>query len=188
MPRPPREQIENGLYHVTIRGNRRGLVFLDDDDFVRFVRLLRRTVTRYEWQLHAFCLMNNHYHLLLTTPKPNISAGMCLLNGHYARTFNETHRVSGHVFERRFHAVVVTSERHLVVLSAYIALNPVVAGSCSRPEDYEWSSYAYVVRGDRALPFLSPDRLLTHFAGDVCPPRESYRRYVEGRAAELAAA
>ena len=111
MPRPPRQQIADGIYHVTIRGNRRGLVFLNDDDFQRFLRLLRRVVRRYGWELHAFCLMHNHYHLLLTTPTPNISAGMCLLNGHYARTFNEIHGVSGHVFERRFHSVVVTSCR-----------------------------------------------------------------------------
>jgi putative transposase len=186
MGRPQREQIENGLYHVTIRGIRRGPIFLDEDDFARFLRLLARVVERREWEIHAYCLLTNHYHLLLTTPNADISHGMCLLNGHYGRTFNELHGFTGHVFERRFHATVIVTEEHLVVTSAYIALNPVAAGLADRPQAYRWSSYAATVNGANDVPFLSPARLLRQFADDPSPPREAYRRYVERRQADLA--
>jgi REP element-mobilizing transposase RayT len=186
MGRPHRVQIENGLYHVTIRGNRRGLVFLGEDDYLLFLRLLRRVVRRFGWEVHAYCLMPNHYHLLFTTPDPNLSAGMCLLNGHYARAFNDIHHLTGHVFERRFHAVLVKTEEHLIVLSAYIALNPVIARLVDRAEDYLWSSYGSTVTGKGELPFVSPDRLFRQFDADLHPPREAYRRYVERRHADVA--
>jgi REP element-mobilizing transposase RayT len=186
MGRPHREQVENGIYHATIRGNRRGLVFLGEDDYLLFLRLLRRVVVRFEWELHAYCLMPNHYHLLFTIPEPNLSAGMCLLNGHYARAFNEIHGLTGHVFERRFHSGLVRTEEHMIVVSAYIALNPVLARHCDRPEQYRWSSYRATVTGKGGLAFVSPARLLQQFAGDTQPPREAYRRYVERRQTDVA--
>ena len=186
MARPPRVQVANGIYHVTIRGLRRGPIFLGDDDYALFLRLLARVVRKFGWEVHAYCLMTNHYHLLVSTPRPNISGGMCLLNGMYARTFNELHGFTGHAFERRFHATLVETEDHLIVVAGYIALNPVVAGLCDQPHQYRWSSYGATVRGDVTPPFLSPGRLLRQFAVDTNAPRDAFRRFVERRQAELA--
>jgi putative transposase len=116
-------------------------LFVDDRDRERFLEQLAQTVSRHRWQCHAYCLMSNHYHLLLETPEPNLPAGMLLLNGSYARWFNSRHGTVGHVFERRYHAEPVTGDGHLLETCRYIVLNPVRAGLVLRPYDWIWSSY-----------------------------------------------
>jgi REP element-mobilizing transposase RayT len=104
MPRLPRRQIPDGLYHVTTRGNRRQPIVLEDRDCEVFLVLLGKVVKRLGWKVHAYCLMTNHYHLLVETPNADISVGMQLLNGQYAQAFNRRHGYEGHLFERRFAA------------------------------------------------------------------------------------
>jgi putative transposase len=147
MPRTPRLQVPAGLYHVTARGNRRQAVFIDDVDRARFVALYERVIEKYRWRSRAFCLMSNHYHLVLQTPTPNLSAGMHWLNSVYARKFNERHSVDGHLFESRFRSLLVETESHLHELLRYVAMNPVQAGLCRRPSEWPWSSF-YGTDGD----------------------------------------
>jgi REP element-mobilizing transposase RayT len=133
------------LYHVTTRGVRRQAIFVDDIDRRRFLELLADVVDRFGLICLGYCLMENHYHLVIETPEANLSAGMHRLNGLYAQRFNRRHDFEGHVFERRFHAELVTSTAHLLELSRYVPLNPVRAGTCRDAAGYRWSSFRATV-------------------------------------------
>ena len=130
MARAPRVQVAGGLYHVGSRGVRRTRIYRSNGDYVLFELLLQRAVERFGWRCHTYCLMPNHYHLLIETPAPNLSAGMQRLNSTYAQWFNDLHGFSGHVFERRFFSRLVESSYDLLELVRYIVLNPVRAGIC----------------------------------------------------------
>ena len=132
----------NGIYHVTARGNRRQVVFEDDRDRRTFLALLRQVVSRRGWTCHSYCLMPNHFHLVVQTPAADLSAGMQALNSRYAERFNRRHGLDGHLFQGRFHAVAVESDWHLLELARYVVLNPVRGGLSGGPADYPWSSYA----------------------------------------------
>jgi REP element-mobilizing transposase RayT len=165
---------------VTARGNRRQQIFSDDHDRARFVELLAEVVAQTGWRCHGFCLMPNHYHLLVETPEPNLSVGMYRLNGLYAQWFNRRHEVDGHLFQRRFHSVLVESNWHLVELCRYIVLNPVRAGLCAHPREWRWSSYrATIGVGARRPSFLTLDWLLAQFGRRTAQARASYRGFVE---------
>ncbi|MGH2838214.1 MAG: transposase [Thermoleophilaceae bacterium] len=105
MPRPPREQVAGGVYHVVARGVDRGLIFRDDPDRQRYLDLLGEVIERRGWRVLAYCLMDNHVHLLVETPEPNLAAGMQWLNGHYARYYNDRYDRCGHLFQDRYKAV-----------------------------------------------------------------------------------
>jgi putative transposase len=141
MPRPPRVQLAGGTYHVTSRGNRRQSIYHDDDDHRRFLAIRDRVVTRCGWHVHAYCLMSNHFHLLIETPRPNLSAGMQRLKCEYAAYFNERHSFDGHLFRQRFGSRLIETEEHRVEALRYIALNPVRAGLCEHPAEWPWSSF-----------------------------------------------
>src|SRR5262249_23295982 len=127
MPRPPRLAPPGGIFHITSRGNRRQVIFFDDDDRRWFIRLLDRAVGRFRWKCHAYCLMDNHLHLLVETPDENLSQGMQWLLGRYAQDFNWRHGFDGHLFQGRFKSQRVQSNWHLIELGRYIVLNPVRA-------------------------------------------------------------
>ena len=165
MARPPRYQVAGGFFHVTTRGVRKTPIFVDADDRRRFLVLLERVVRRYAWRIHTYCLMGNHFHLLVETPDANLSVGMQLLNGQYAAAFNRRHGFQGHVVERRFHSEQILSELHLLETTRYIVLNPVRAGFCRDPGDWEWSSYRAAVGCVRRPMFLTLDWMLGLFAG-----------------------
>jgi putative transposase len=141
MPRPPRIQVAGGLYHVTSRGNRRQAIFHDDDDRRWFLMLRHRVTQRWGWRLHAYCLMTNHFHLLVETPERNLSSGMQRLKSGYAGYFNERHSLVGHLFQQRFGSRLIEGEEHLSETLRYIALNPVRAGLCAHPAEWPWSSF-----------------------------------------------
>jgi putative transposase len=184
MARPLRVEFPGGLYHVTARGNGRLAVFIDDSDRERFLAVLASVVARYHVLCHAYCLMGNHYHLLLETPEANLSRAMRQLNGVYSQGFNRCHRRSGHVFEGRFHAQVVDKESYLRVVCRYIVLNPVRAGLVVHPCQWPWSSYA-ATAGEQPVPtFLSVDWVLA--LGDTLERAEAERRYRQFVAAGLA--
>jgi hypothetical protein len=128
--------------------------------------------------------MTNHFHLLLTTPQPNISPGMQYLNGRYAQWFDWRHNFEGHVYERRFWSSLVTTDSHLFETARYIVLNPVRAGMCRTAGDWRWSSYRATVTGVRDGPHLSV-WLLSQFGRNPKEAREAFARFV--RAGELAA-
>jgi len=160
MARPLRVQFPGGLYHVSARGNEQKLIFADDVDCDSFLRVLALVVERYHVLCHAYCLMNNHYHLLLETPDSNLSHAMRQLNGVYSQRFNRRHGRTGHLLGGRFHAVVVHRDAHLREVSRYIVLNPVRAGLFDDPAAWRWSSYLATV-GEALVPsFLTTEWLL----------------------------
>jgi putative transposase len=134
-------QVAGGTYHVTSRGNRRQSIYHDDDDRRSFLGQRDRIVARCGWRLHAYCLMDNHFHLLVETPRPNLSVGMQRLKCEYAAYFNARHLLDGHLFKQRFGSRLIESEDHLHEALRYIALNPVRAGLCEHPSEWPWSSF-----------------------------------------------
>src|SRR5262245_17657940 len=178
MPRPPRVAPPGGIFHITSRGNRRQIIFFDDDDRRWFIRLLDRVVLKCRWKCHAYCLMDNHIHLLIETPDENLSEGMQWLLGRYAQDFNWRHGFDGHLFQGRFKSETVTSERHLLELSRYIVLNPVRARICARAEAWPWSSYRAAVGAVGAPPFLTVEWLLEQFGRTIEAARLTYELFV----------
>jgi putative transposase len=178
VPRPPRIDIPDGIHHVSARGNRRQEIFLDDHGRRRFLRLLTEVSADLTWLVHGFCLMPNHYHLVIETRQPNLSRGMHRLNSVYARWFNSRHGLDGHLFQGRFHAVLVENEAHLLELSRYHALNPVRAGLCANPAAWPWGGYCAVVGLAKPPPFLSVERVLAHFGQDRESARRAFRAFV----------
>jgi putative transposase len=175
MARPLRIEFPGGLYHVTARGNGRLAIYVDNSDRERFLAVLASVVARYRVLCHAYCLMGNHYHLLLETPEANLSRAMRQLNGVYSQAFNRCHRRSGHVFEGRFHAQVVDKQSYLRAVCRYIVLNPVRAGLVFHPREWRWSSYA-ATAGERPVPaFLSVDWVLA--LGETRERAGAERRY-----------
>jgi putative transposase len=178
MPRPPRVLLPGGVYHVTTRGNAGSRIYVDDVDRERFLGLCVDVVERFGWRCHAYCLMSNHYHLLLETPEPNLPLGLSRLNSLYARSFNRDHRRSGHVFGDRYFAIVVERESHLLEVARYVVLNPVRAGICRDPADWPWSSYAGTAGLTSVPALLTVDWLLGQLAPDRGRAQERYRSFV----------
>jgi REP-associated tyrosine transposase len=180
MARPARIQIPGGLYHVTSRGVRRSAIVSDEDDCSVFVETLARVVPRCSWACHAYCLMTNHFHLLVETPLPNIATGMQALKTAFAQHFNRRHGTTGHVFEGRYGAVLVAKDSHLLEAARYIVLNPVRAGLCGRPEEWPWSSFLATAGLARLPSFLATGTIWPFFAANANPVAQSrYRQYVE---------
>ncbi|MBX3324921.1 MAG: transposase [Nitrospira sp.] len=182
MARPLRIEYPGAVYHVTSRGNARQDIVVDDRDRQQFLALLAQVIDRFGWRCHAYCLMDNHYHLLLETPQPNLSRGMRQLNGRYTQTYNRQHRRVGHLFQGRFTAILVEKEAHLLELCRYVVLNPVRANMVTHPRVWTWSSYRATVGETSAPPWLTIDWILEQFAPRVGTAQEQYRVFVaEGR-------
>ena len=179
MARPLRLQLSGVAYHVIARGNDRQTVFRDTRDLEIFLEVVAHTVERYEWLCHTYCLMDNHYHLLLETPKRNLSLGMRQVNGVYARRFNVRHRRCGHFFQSRYRSILVQRDSHLLRASRYIVLNPVRAGICAHPDRWRWSSYRALAGTGPAEAFLCTDELLSQFGRTRHAAQAAYRRFVE---------
>jgi REP element-mobilizing transposase RayT len=161
MARPLRIQFPGGIYHVTARGNGRQALFVDDIDCARFLGVLQAVVAEYRLLCHAYCLMTNHYHLLLETPEANLSRAMQQLNGVFAQRFNRRHERTGHVLEGRFHAQVIDRDAHLREVCRYIVLNPVRAGLVADPREWRWSSFQATAGETEAPLFLTVDWVLS---------------------------
>jgi putative transposase len=143
-----------------------------------YLRMLRGTVRQQRWCLLAYCLMENHVHLLMETPQANLSGGMQRMHGLYAREFNTRHGRSGHVFQGRYGAVRMTTDDQLIGAAIYVAMNPVEAGLCSRPEEWPWSSHAEVIAGRRP-DWIDVSRLLGLFGPDADEGRQRYAALFE---------
>lgn len=178
MARPLRIEYEGAVYHITSRGNARQDIFLDDNDRTKFLEILSDVVERHNWVCYAYCLMTNHYHLLIETPDANLARGMHQLNGVYTQAFNRRHHRVGHVLQGRYKAILVEKESHLLELARYIVINPVRAKSARHPRDWRWSSYR-TTAGEREAPtFLTVDWILAQFGPDRKKSIKEYRRFV----------
>lgn len=178
MARPLRIEYPGALYHVTSRGNAREPIFLSDIDRELFLFLLDEVVRRFNWLCHAYCLMDNHYHLLIETPDPTLSSGMRHLNGVYTQRFNRQHQRVGHLLQGRFKAILVDKLSYLLELARYIVLNPVRAGMVETVGQYPWSSYRATVGYEPAPPWLCIDWLLSQFAHSKSQAQQHYLAYV----------
>jgi putative transposase len=139
MPRILRTTLPDGYFHVTARGVEQRAIYLDREDCRSFLDLFASTVRRHRWGVYAFCLMGNHYHVVIEAPRAELSGGVQRLNGVYAQRFNRRHGRWGHLFGDRFASWVIETDEHLHDACRYVLENPVRAGLCERPEDWPWS-------------------------------------------------
>jgi putative transposase len=166
------------VYHVTARGNAQADIFLSDSDCQVFLDILADVIEKYSWLCHAYCLLDNHYHLIIETPDPNLSLGMRQLNGVYTQAFNRAHQRVGHVFQGRFKAILVEKGSHLLELCRYVVLNPVRAGMVTQPGNWRWSSYKVTAYGGKVPEVLTIDWVLGQFAERKVAARQQYRKFV----------
>lgn len=186
MPRPLRPQLPDGIYHITSRGIQKLPIYRDDEDREAFLEILGVVVAKYAWTCLEYCEMTNHYHLLVQTPDPNIAAGMRLLNGLYARTFNAKHSLRGHLFESRYGSELVETVEQLIAAVLYIAYNPVVASLCDDPADWLWSSVAASL-GLRPAPEFLHTEVLLDLLGMQTPAQLAELIYADYRLQRAAA-
>jgi REP element-mobilizing transposase RayT len=180
MARPLRLEFPGAVYHITARGDRREAIFLDDEDRLRFIDLLAKETKQQGWLLYAFCLMDNHYHLLLETPQPNLVRGMRRLNGVYTQAFNRAHGLVGHVLQGRYKSILVDKDAHLRELCRYVVLNPMrvrkpTIKSLSR---YPWSSYLATAGRMPSPQWLSTGLVQTLFGSRKGAAIKAYERFV----------
>jgi len=179
MARPLRLEFPGAVYHVTSRGNVRQRIFLGDADRELFLDTPAHVISRYRWLCHAYCLMENHYHLLIETPRANLSLGMRQLNGIYTQTFNRRHHRVGHLFQGRFRAILVEKESYLLELCRYIVLNPVRVKSTVATQAWKWSSSRATAGLSAAPELLTTDWLLGQFGGSRATAQQRYREFVK---------
>lgn len=178
MSRPLRLEFPDALYHLTARGDRREDIYEDDEDRVAFLDVFSSVIEQFNWVCYAYCLMGNHYHLLVQTPDANLSKGMRQLNGVYTQAYNRRHKKTGHLFQGRYKSILVDEESYLLELSRYIVLNPVKAGMVNSVGQWKWSSYQATV-GDAPVPeWLSSDYLLSQFSVQRKTAVRKYREFV----------
>lgn len=181
MTRPLRIEYPDAFYHITARGNERNNIFRDDLDKERFLAYLESAVVRYKAVIHVYCLMNNHYHLLLSTPSGNLSEIVRHINGAYTVYFNKRHHRCGHLFQGRYKAILVDADEYAGELSRYIHLNPVRAGVVEKPENYPWTSYLYYIDKKKAFRWLTTGWLLLYFGKRPAEAQRTYRVFVEAK-------
>lgn len=179
MARPLRIEHDGALYHITARGNERNSIYREEWDYQKFLEILSELQQRYDVLIHGYVLMGNHYHLLIETPKGNITKVMHYLNATYTGYFNKKYRRDGHLFQGRYKGLLIEKERYLLSVSRYIHLNPVRAGMSGRPEGYRWSSYPeYIGRGKRSK-WLTSDWILGQYSRDDEKARRLYKAFVD---------
>ncbi|WMN60891.1 transposase [Pseudoalteromonas xiamenensis] len=165
MSRSLRLQSAWALYHVTSRGNERQTIYRSKDDFARFLAVLTSVCERFNWVIHSYCLMTNHYHLFVETPDANLAKGMRQLNGVYTQQVNRKYQRVGHLFQGRYKSILVDKDSYLLELCRYIVLNPVRAKSMvNSPVEWPWSSYQEAIGLRKSPDWLATDALLLLFA------------------------
>jgi putative transposase len=178
MARPLRIEYPGAVNHVTSRGNAGIKTFRDDPEREIFLSIFSEVVKRYNWICHAYCLMGNHYHLMVETPDANLSLGMRQLNGIYTQKVNRRHHQSGHIFQGRFKAVLVQKESYLLELCRYVILNPVRAGLVENVEDWIWSSYKATAGIGKSAAYLTTDWILGVFNSKRKLAQSQYRTFI----------
>lgn len=178
MSRPMRIVYPGAVYHVTARGNRRGEIFTEDEDGYSFLIILGEVARRFNLLCHAYCLMGNHYHLILETPDGNLPRAMRQLNGVYTQIFNRRHCKCGHVLQGRYKAILIEKAAYLLEACRYVVLNPVRAVLADGPADWRWSSYRSMVGLADSPDFLGVEWLLRQFDEDPVMARKLYTAFI----------
>ncbi len=178
MARPLRIEFAGALYHVTSRGNKCEDIYLSDRDRELFLSILGEVCQRFNWHCHAYCLMSNHYHLLIETPDANLAQGMRQLNGVYTQRFNQAQKRVGHVFQGRYKAILVEKDSYLLELSRYIVLNPVRARMVRAAQDWPWSSYRATVGFSQAPQWLTVNWVLSAFGPYLSEAVNGYELFI----------
>lgn len=178
MARPLRIEYAGAVYHITSRGNERKAVFKTDQDRINFLNTLQHVNKRYHWICHAYCLMDNHYHLLIETPDGNLALGMRQLNGVYTQLFNKLHGRTGHLFQGRYKSILIQKDSHLPEVCRYVVLNPVRAKMAERPDAWKWSSYRATAGREAAHPCVTIDWVQGQFSGRREKAEQEYRKFV----------
>lgn len=179
MARPLRISYPGAFYHITSRGNEQKPVFKSKKDREKFLEYLESAVKRYDAVIHTYCLMDNHYHLLLETPSGNLSKIMAHINGAYTTYFNVKRERFGHLFQGRYRAILIEADEYAKELSRYIHLNPVRANMVNLPEEYEWSSYSYYIGKKKSPEWLKMDFILGYFGRKLTGAQKSYKKFVD---------
>lgn len=179
MTRQLRIEYAGALYHITSRGNAQETIYRNDVDRTEFLKILNLTTNRFNWYCHAYCLMDNHYHLLIETNSPTLSKGMKYLNGTYTQFFNRSHKRVGHLYQGRFKGILVEKESYLLELSRYIVLNPVRARMVRAAKDWPWSSYQATAGISSAHLCLTTDWLLATFGKQRKQAQQHYRNFIQ---------
>ena len=178
MARALRIEFPGAFYHVTSRGNERKAIFKSLQDREKFLSYLESATERYGAVVHVYCLMDNHYHLLLETPLWNLSKIMQHINGAYTTYFNTKRERSGHLFQGRYKAILVEADEYAKELSRYIHLNPVRAAMVKTPEEYRWSSCQYYTVRRKAPAWLTRNFILSYFDTKPTAAMKMYRSFV----------
>ena len=178
MARPLRIEFAGALYHVTSRGDRQENIYESDTDRNNFLRILEEVCKQYNWSVHSYCLMSNHYHLLVETPDGNLSKGMRQLNGVFTQRYNRNNNKVGHVFQGRFKGILVDGDAYLMELARYIVLNPVRAQMVRSARDWKWSSYRATVGAVPCPEWLDREWLLSSFAMRQSAAIEKFKCFV----------
>jgi putative transposase len=181
MARPLRIEYPGAYYHVTSRGNEQKDIFKSQRDREKFLEYLASATERYKAVIHAYCLMSNHFHLLLETPEANLGQIMRHINGAYTTYFNIKRKRAGHLFQGRYKAILIEADEYLTELSRYIHLNPVRVGIVEKPEQYQWSSYRSYAGHSNPPEWLRTGFILGCFASNFADAQGIYRTFVEDR-------
>ncbi len=185
MARPIRIQYPGALYHIMTRGNERSNIFKDKKDYQNFLVVFSEVIDRYNWQCFAYCLMSNHYHILIKTREANLSLGMRQLNGKYTQEFNVRHRRIGHLFHGRFKSILVEEENYKNELIRYIALNPIRAKIVKNLKDWEWNSYQEIIGEKKTTNGVDIKAVLDQFDGkDQKRAKAIYLEYIHSKIEE----
>ena len=180
MARLARRELPDGLHHVTSRTVRRLPLFVSERDALAFLSLLDHVTDKTaRWKVLAFCLMPNHFHLVVEAEIAELSIAMHRVNGLYAQRFNREHGYRGHLFQGRFHAMPILAEGHLPASVRYVLLNPVRAGLCERPEQWRWSSYRASIALASCPRFLAHERLASALGTTPAKVQEVLREFVD---------
>lgn len=178
MTRPLRIEFAGALYHVTSRGDHREAIYRDDRDRLAWLEIMAMVCRRFNFVIHAYCQMTNHYHLLVETTDGNLSQGMRQLNGVYTQWYNRRHSVAGHLFQGRYKAILVQKESHLLELSRYLVLNPLRAGTVRALADWRWSSYHQMIGLAEPPDWLEVAWLLSQFSPRRSEAIHLYKQFV----------
>ncbi len=178
MARPLRIEFSGALYHITSRGDGREDIYLDKEDRDTYMIVLAEVCDLFNWSVHSWCQMTNHYHLLVETPDANLSKGMRYLNGIYTQRFNRKHLRVGHVYQGRFKAILIERDSYLLELARYIVLNPVRAGMVESAEQWNWSSYRMTAGLESSPDWFDREWILSCFSKNERVAIKSYMQFV----------